>query len=38
MILFCVGLSVLLVQRKKKPVRIMTAESDAIPYDPVVAE
>ena len=38
MILFCVGLSVLLVQRKKKPVRIMTAESDAIPYDPVAAE
>lgn len=38
MILFCVGLSVLLVQRKKKPVRTMTAESDAIPYDPIVSE
>lgn len=35
MILFTVGLSVLLIQRKKKPVRTMTAESDAIPYDPI---
>jgi len=33
MILFTVGLSVLLIQRKKKAVRTMTAESDAIPYD-----
>lgn len=33
MVLFFVGLSVLLVQRKKRPVRKMTAESDAIPYD-----
>ena len=36
MILFVVGSSVLIVQRKKKAVRTMTAESDAIPYDPVV--
>ena len=36
MILFAVGFSVLMIQRKKKPVRTMTAESDAIPYDPVV--
>jgi len=33
LILFTVGASVLFVQRKKKPVRILTAESDAIPYD-----
>lgn len=33
MVLFTIGLSVLLVQRKKMPVRTMTAESEAIPYD-----
>ena len=33
MILFGVGFSVLLFQRKKRPVREMTSESDAIPYE-----
>lgn len=33
LLLFLVGASVVFVQRKKKPVKEMTAESDAIPYD-----
>ena len=33
MVLFSVGLIVFLKQNKKRPVRMLTAESDAIPYD-----
>jgi len=34
MILFSIGLTVFLIFRNKTPVRVLTAESDYIPYDP----
>ena len=38
MVLFSIGLTVFLVFRKKTPVRILTADSDYIPYDPEASD